>query len=133
MNQVSTATYLGVQQAATTNEVTLPPNLLPQLTRTLVIARIVALSPKALSYFLQSVLNAAIGVQALHLTHPLEMLQESTATVRSVDHPRPPTNITTRGSARGITTILWGQHRSPRPQRIHGSHRNRPAPPHALS
>ena len=32
MNPVSTATYLGVQQAATTNEVTLPPSLLRQLT-----------------------------------------------------------------------------------------------------
>ena len=34
MNPVSTATYLGVQQAATANGVTLPPNLIRQLTRT---------------------------------------------------------------------------------------------------
>ena len=61
MNQVSTATYLGVLQAVTTNEVTLPPNLIRQLTRTLVIARMVALSSQALAYFLQAVLNAAIG------------------------------------------------------------------------
>ena len=52
MNLVSTATYLGVQQAATTNGVTLPLNLIRQLTRTLVIARIVALSTQALAYFL---------------------------------------------------------------------------------
>ena len=43
-NPVSTASYLGVQQAATMNRVTLPPNLLRQLTPTLVIVRIVALS-----------------------------------------------------------------------------------------
>ena len=68
-NPVSTATYLGVQQAATASGVTLPPNLIRQLTRTLVIARIVALSTRALAYFLQAVLNAAIGFQALHLTN----------------------------------------------------------------
>ena len=81
-NPVSTATYLGVQQAATANGVTLPPNLIRQLTRTLVIARIVALSTQALAYFLQAVLNAAIGLQALHLTHPQHMLQAATTTVR---------------------------------------------------
>ena len=63
MNPVSTATYLGVQQGATTNEVTLPPSLIQQLTRTLVIARIVALSTQAVAYFFQAVLNAAIGFQ----------------------------------------------------------------------
>ena len=82
MNPVRTATYLGVQQAATTNEVTLPANLIRQLTRTLVIARIVALSTQALAYFLPAVLNAVIGFHALHLTHPQQMLQEAAATVR---------------------------------------------------
>ena len=81
MNPVSTATYLGVQQAATTSGVTLPPSLIRQLMRTLVIARIVALSTQALAHFLQAVLNAAIGFQALHLTHPKQMLQEAAATV----------------------------------------------------
>ena len=74
MNPVNTATYLGVQQAATAGRVSLPPNLIRQLTRTLVIARITALSTQALAYFLQAVLNAAIGFQALHLTHPQHML-----------------------------------------------------------
>ena len=82
MNPVNTATYLGVQQAATAGGVTLPPNLIRQLTRTLVIARITALSTQALAYFLQAVLNAAIGFQALHLTHPQHMLQGATTTVR---------------------------------------------------
>ena len=70
MNPVSTATYLGVQQAATASRVTLPPNLIRQLTRTLVIARIVALTTQALVYFLQAVLNAAIGFQALRQSTP---------------------------------------------------------------
>ena len=101
MNPVNTATYLGVQQAATAGGVTLPPNLIRQLTRTLVIARITALSTQAsglashkrrrsvqklstqaLAYFLQAVLNAAIGFQALHLKHPQHMLQAATTTVR---------------------------------------------------
>ena len=95
MNPVSTATYLGVQQAATTSGVTLPPNLIRQLTRTLVIARIVALSTQALAYFLQPVLNADIGFQALHLTHPRQMLQEATTTVRQAwtIHGHRPTSL----------------------------------------
>ena len=82
MNPVSTATYVGVQQAATTKEVILPPSLLRQLTRTLVIAPILALSTQALDYFLQAVLNTAIGFQALHVTHPQQKLQRAAATVR---------------------------------------------------
>ena len=81
MNPVNTATYLGVQQAATAGGVTLPRNLVRQLTRTLVIARIKALPTQALAYFLQAVLNAAIGFQALHLTHPPHMLQGAATTV----------------------------------------------------
>ena len=97
MNPVSTATYPGVQQAATTNEVTLRPNLIRQLTQALVIARIVALSTKALAYFLQAVLNAAIGFHALHLTHPQRMLQEAAATVQRgwTIHGHRPTSLPT--------------------------------------
>ena len=76
------ATYLGIQQAATPEGVTLPPNLEGQLTRTLVIARIAALSNQALVYFLQAVLSSAIGFQALHLTQPKHMLQRAVTTVR---------------------------------------------------
>ena len=82
MNPVSPDTSLGIQQAANTNEVILPSNLIRQLTRTLVIARIVALSTQALAYFLRAVLNAAIGFQALHLTHQQQMLQQAAAKVR---------------------------------------------------
>ena len=80
LDPVNTTTYLGVQQAATAREVPLPPNLLRQLTRTLVIARITALSTQVLAYLLQAVLNAARGFQALHLTHPQHMLQAATTT-----------------------------------------------------
>ena len=82
MNPANTATYLGVEQAATAGGVTLPPNLIQQLRQTLVIARISALSTQALAYFLQAVLNAAIGLQALHLTHPQHMLQAAATTLR---------------------------------------------------
>ena len=82
MNPVNMATYLEVQQAATAGGVTLPPNLTRQLTRILVIARTTALSTQALAYFLQAVLNAAIRFQALHLTHPEQMLQATATTVR---------------------------------------------------
>ena len=95
MNPVNTATYLGVQQAGTGGGVTLPPNLIRQLTRTLVIARIRALSTQALPYFLQAVLNAAIGFQALHLTHPQHMLQADATTVRRAwtIHGHQPTSL----------------------------------------
>ena len=82
MSPVNTANYLGVQQAATAGGVTLPPNLIRQLTRTLAIVRITALSTQALAYFLQAVLNAAIGFQALHLTHPQHMLQAAATTLQ---------------------------------------------------
>ena len=95
MNPVSTATYLGVQQAATANRVGLPPNLIRQLTQTLVMARIVALSTQALAYFLQAVLNAAIGFQTLQLTHPQHMLQAAATTVRRACtiHGHQPTSL----------------------------------------
>ena len=82
MTLTDNATYLGIQQAATPEGVTLPPNLERQLTRTLVIARIAALSTKALAYFLQAVLNAAISFQVQHLTNPKHMLQRAVTPVR---------------------------------------------------
>ena len=60
----------------------LPPNLERQLTCTLVIAQIAALSTQALAYFLQAVLNAAISFRGLHLTHPKHMLQRAVTTVQ---------------------------------------------------
>ena len=58
-------------------------------------ARIVALSTQAVAYFLQAVLNAAIGFQALHLMHPQHMLQAATPTVRRAwtIHGNQPTSL----------------------------------------
>ena len=88
-HEPSTATYMRVQQASDASGVTLPPNLIRQLTRTLVTARIVATSTQALAYFLPAVLNAAIGFGALHLTQPQQMLQAATTTVRQALTIRP--------------------------------------------
>ena len=63
--------------------------------RTLVIARIAALSSQALGYFLQAVLNATIGFQALHLTHPKDMFKGAVTTVRrsGAIHGHRPTSL----------------------------------------
>ena len=74
MTPTSTATYLGKQHGASTDNIALPPNLVRHPTCTLVIARIAALSIQALAYFLQAVVNAALWNQALHLTNPKQML-----------------------------------------------------------
>ena len=102
MNPVNTATYLEIQQAAITNGVTLPPNLIRQHTRALVIARIVALCTQALAYFLQAVLNAAIGFKALLLTRPQHMLQAAGTTVQrawTIHSHRPTSPPTTMRTA----------------------------------
>ena len=125
MNPVSTATYLGVQQAATASGVTLPPNVIRQPTRTHSIARIVALSTQALAYY--RVPGLAPSAPPTNATGGH---YHGTA---SVDHPQPPTHITTCGGTRGIATILRGQHRWPRQKRVHSSHRDPPAPSHAQS
>ena len=134
MNPVNTATYLGVQQAATAGRVTLPPNLVRQLTRTLVIARITALSTQAPAYFLQAVLNAAIGLPGLApKASPTHAASGRYHSATSVDHPRPPAQIGTCNGTRGITPVLRRQHRSPRQQRVHSSHCSPPTSSHAQS
>ena len=96
-------TYLGVQQAATPDEVTLSANLVLQLARTLIMARVTALSVQALAYFLEALFNAAIWFQALHLTRPMQTLREAVATVQ-----RTLTHVTPRHSKGGVSTRLWG-------------------------
>ena len=120
MTPVSSATYLGIEQAATPEEVTLPPILERQLTRTPVIARIDALFTKALAYFLQAVLNAAIGFQALHLTHPKHMLQGVVTTVRHVwaIHGHQPTSLPAEIRTMGMVQTTWST--------IHTPHTPRP-------
>ena len=109
MNPVNKATYLGVQQAANASGVTLPPNLIRELTRTLVIARIVAPSTKALAYFLQAVLNAGTGFQALHPTHPQHMVQAAATTVRRAwtIHGHQPTSLP--AAVRAVSPPYYGE------------------------
>ena len=82
MSPVGTATYLEIQQAASSEEITPPPTLERQLARTLVIARITALSTQALAYFLQAMLIAAISFQPLLLTLPKQKQRGAVTTVQ---------------------------------------------------
>ena len=134
MNLVSTATCLGVQQAATASGVTLQTNLIRQLTRTLVIARIVALSNQALAYFFQAVLNAAIGFQAVHLTHPQQMLQAATTRVRRAwtIHGHRPTSLP--AAVRGASPPYYRDNTDHLVNNTYTAHSPKPpAPSHAQS
>ena len=95
LTPMGTATNLGIQQAALPEDITLPPNLGCQLTRTVFIARIAALSTRALAYFFQAMLNVAIGFQALHLMQPKHMPKGAATTVRGVwaIHGHRPTSL----------------------------------------
>ena len=106
MTLMGTAIYLGIQQAASSEEVTLPPNLKRQLTRTFVIARTAALSNQVLAYFLYAMLNAAIVFQALHLWHPRHMLTGAATTVGracAFHHHRPTSHPAKVREASGCT------------------------------
>ena len=108
MTLTDNVTYLGIQQGATPEGVTLAPNLEGEATRTLVIARIAAPSTQALAYFLQAVLNAAIRFQALHLTPPKHMLKGAVTTVRrawAIDGHRP-TSLTAEVQA--ASALFYG-------------------------
>ena len=85
MQVVTTTNRPGVIQAANPENTTLPPKLqshlahLPRYTS----PTTKALSPshQRLAYYLTGVLNASIGFQALHLTHPTTALQPATCAV----------------------------------------------------
>ena len=72
-----TTVHLGVTQGTRLHHITLPSKLegrparLPQLTRGDL------LSTQGLAYFMEAVLNAAIGYQALHLPHPQDALHHA--------------------------------------------------------
>ena len=63
--------------------------------RSLVIPRTAALTSQALGNFLQAVLKAAIGYQALHLTHRKDMFKGAVTTVRRAEaiHGHRPTSL----------------------------------------
>ena len=85
MQVVTTTTHLGVVQAANPEDATLPPKLQSHLAHLPRYAspttKALSLSHQSLAYYLTGVLNASIGFQALHLTHPTTALQPATRAV----------------------------------------------------
>ena len=102
MQLVTTDTHLGVIQAANPEDATLPPKLQSHLAHLPRYAspttKVLSLSHQSLAYYLTGVLNASIGFQALHLTHPTTALQPATRAVTKAwaAHWGWPTSIPTR-------------------------------------
>ena len=102
MQVAETTTGLGVIQTANPEDTTLHPKLQSHLAH---LPRYVSpatkafpLSHQSLAYYLTGVLNASIGFQALHLTHPTTALQPATRAVTKAwaAHGGWPTSIPTR-------------------------------------
>ena len=99
---VTTTDHMGVIQAANPEDATLPHKLQSHLVHPPRYASLTtnALSPshQSLTYYLTEVLNASIGFQALHLTHPTTALQPATRAVTKAwaAHGGWPTSIPTR-------------------------------------
>ena len=72
-----TTVHLGVTQATRHHHITLPSKLEERLARLPQIARGDLLSTQGLGYFMEAVLNAAIGYQALHLPRPQDALRHA--------------------------------------------------------
>ena len=102
MQVVTTTTHLGVILGTNPEEATLPPKLQSHLAHCPRYASPTtkALSPshQSLAYYLTGVLNASIGFQALHLTHPTTALQPATRAVTKAwaAHGGWPSSIPTR-------------------------------------
>ena len=102
MQVVTTTTHLGVIQATNPEDATLPPKLQSHLAHLPRYAspttKALSMSHQSLPYYLTGVLNASIGLQALHLTHPTTALQPATRAVTKAwaAHGGWPTSIPTR-------------------------------------
>ena len=102
MQVVTTTTHLRVIQAANPEDATLPPKLQSHLAHLPRYAspttKALSLSPQSLAYYPPGVLDASIGFQALHLTHPTTALQPATRAVTKAwaAHGGWPTSIPTR-------------------------------------
>ena len=102
MQLMTTTTHLGVIQATNPEDATLPPKLQLHLAHVPRYAspttKALSLSHQSLAYYLTGVLNASIGFQALHLTHPTTALQPATRAVTKAGaaHGGWPTSIPTR-------------------------------------
>ena len=99
---VTTTTHLGVIQAANPEDATLPPKLQSHLAHlpryVFPTTKALSLSHQSLVYYLTGVLDASIGFQALHLTHPTTALQPATRAVTKAwaAHGGWPTSIPSR-------------------------------------
>ena len=99
---VTTTTHLGVIQATNPEDATLSPKLQSHLAHLPRYAspttRALSLYHQSLAYYLTGVLNASIGFQALHLTHPTTALQPATRAVTKAwaAHGGWPSSIPTR-------------------------------------
>ena len=102
MQVVTATTHLGVVQATNPEDATLPPRLQSHLAHPPRYAspttKALSLSHHSLAYYLTGVLNASIGFQALHLTHPTTALELATSAVNKAweAHGGWPTSIPTR-------------------------------------
>ena len=72
-----TTVHLGVTQATRHHHITLQSKLEGRLARLPQLARGHLLSTQGLAYFMEAVLNAAIGYQALHLPQPQDSLRHA--------------------------------------------------------
>ena len=72
-----TAIHLGVRQATRHHRIALPSKLEGRLTQLPQLAWGDLLSTHGLAYFMEAVLNAAIGYPALHLPHPQDALRHA--------------------------------------------------------
>ena len=68
---------MGVTQATRHHHITLPRKLEGRFARLPQLARGDLLSTQGLAYFMEPVLNPAIGYQALHLPHPQDALHHA--------------------------------------------------------
>ena len=102
MHVVEANTHLGVIQTTNTEHTTLPPKLQSHLAHLPrcgpPASKALSLSHQSRAYYLTGVLNASIGFQALHLTHPTTALQPATRAVTKAwaAHGGLPTSIPTR-------------------------------------
>ena len=72
-----TTVHLAVTQATRHHHITLPSKLEGRLARLPQLPRGDLLSTQGLAYFMEAVLNAAIGYQALQLPHPQDALRHA--------------------------------------------------------
>ena len=133
MQVVTTTTHLGVVQAANPEDATLPPKLQSHLAHLPRYAspttKALSLSHQSLAYYLTGVLNASIGFQALHLTHPTTALQPATrAVTKGMGSTRGLAHLHTHPRHPSGMAPLWRRHRGRGESGLYQTHRPPPSP-----